>query len=714
MLDPEKPTTWTAPPIPPIPTEQEEEAWRRRSLKRQSYTSQISCGSIHNDTQSLVVDVEKAVLKPTSHISTTSTSRWQLPRPGRPVHGDLQWDVNTLNPKNWRRRKKWAHTLVAAAVTFTITLASSIVTPARQYLASGRDVSSTVATLPLSLFLLGLSLGPFIGRCCTTVFGRKIIYIIFVLLFAIFTLIAGLVDTIYGILICRAFAGLLAGPALSQGGGMIAEMWALEHRTEALLVCDAMFFVGPVVGVVIGGYIQWGEKYSWTRYVVLFASAACIVPIVLVSETSRKVIEWRQQRHSVTHVADERTVRTALLEPARLLYKRPAALVLSLQSGFVFALLYASFVAFPSAFANAHAFNTGSQSLTFLSMLIGIAVGSAILLLSHKLLYTPRVEQWQAHRAAEAEKARRTSARLVRRYTSRLPAPAPKRFDMSDKSASPPVSSRTMSRPVSKGDAFGHERDNNLATAAAKYLNDLEANKDNQIEPRVIAQLLGTHPAFGDLCAALRELRAHFDTVQLAKALVDGLPPPATSNGSALLSSRGGLFRSTSLHRSAAAANANDGTARQASPPGVPRLPTYHTPAAEYEAQRGPPAKWRLYPALPASALLPVALFLVAWTARSSIHWAVPCIGMGVFACSAVLICVSSQLYLMDRYGAGNGASMLAGTMSFEYMMSFGLTLIVVPMYERLGVAWATSVLGFIGLMLCVVPWMLVFVKKRL
>jgi len=46
----------------------------------------------------------------------------------------------------------------------------------------------------------------------------------------------------------------------------------------------------------------------------------------------------------------------------------------------------------------------------------------------------------------------------------------------------------------------------------------------------------------------------------------------------------------------------------------------------------------RLVPALFAVVLLPVGLFLFAWTARPSIHWIVSIIGITMFACGAFIL----------------------------------------------------------------------------
>ena len=595
--------SWTPPPMPPMPTAQEEEAWRRRSTKRQSYTSQMTCGSMHNDPSRMSTANTEQDWRPISQISTTSTTGIREGRPPRrkpskpehDVYGDLHWHINPLNPRNWSKRKKWAHTLLAAAVTFTITLASSIVAPARQYLAARRDISSTVATLPFSIFVLALAFGPVISRCCNALFGRKIIYIVFVMLFAIFTLAAGLVNSVAGIIICRAIAGLLAGPALSQGGAMLAEIWAPEQRTGPMMFYDTTPLAGPVIGMVIGGYVRWEAKYDWTRYVVLFASAACIVPIVFISETSRPIIARRQREHTDTP-PDRQSLRTDLFAPLRMLYSSPATLLLSLQSSYAFAILYASFVAFPGAFADAYSFGLQSQGLVFLSMLAGLAIGFLVLLLNHMLVYSRKVEQWQVQRAAEAEKARRTSARH-RSAVSNFSRPNVKRNERTQSSTSMAPAHVSVSRPAtSRSEASGLERNHALATAAADYLNRLEANKDNVVQSARIAAMLSSNIAFGELCVALEDSQLRFSKARLAQVLVDALPP---SSEATPIPQRPALISSTSLHRSAAMAMIDEPAAE----PSVPRLPRIRAAASEGQARSGPPAAWRLWPALPASLL---------------------------------------------------------------------------------------------------------------
>ena len=86
-----------------------------------------------------------------------------------------------------------------------------------------------------------------------------------------------------------------------------------------------------------------------------------------------------------------------------------------------------------------------------------------------------------------------------------------------------------------------------------------------------------------------------------------------------------------------------------------------------------------------------------------------PCVGMGLFAFSALVLFASTELYLADRYASQDSESALAGSMMLRYLLSFAFAMFALPMYGRLGAAWATSVLGFAGVVLGLVSWIMVF-----
>lgn len=103
--------------------------------------------------------------------------------------------------------------------------------------------------------------------------------------------------------------------------------------------------------------------------------------------------------------------------------------------------------------------------------------------------------------------------------------------------------------------------------------------------------------------------------------------------------------------------------------------------------------------------LLPISLFWQAWTARRSVQFMAP-IAAGVpFGISIVLIYYNVLYYFILSYPAIILASALAANNFARYIMSSVFPLFTVQMYEKLGIDWASSLFGFVSLVLLPIPW---------
>lgn len=116
------------------------------------------------------------------------------------------------------------------------------------------------------------------------------------------------------------------------------------------------------------------------------------------------------------------------------------------------------------------------------------------------------------------------------------------------------------------------------------------------------------------------------------------------------------------------------------------------------------PPEWRLYLAFPASVLIPVSLFLFAWTAGRT-HWILPVIAEVIFGMGQLILFMSAMIYITDCYGPLYGASAMAANTLLRYLFGAAFPLFAVQMYQNLGTAWATSLLAFISCAMAPIPW---------
>lgn len=101
----------------------------------------------------------------------------------------------------------------------------------------------------------------------------------------------------------------------------------------------------------------------------------------------------------------------------------------------------------------------------------------------------------------------------------------------------------------------------------------------------------------------------------------------------------------------------------------------------------------RLVPALFACFGPTIGLFVFGWTARTSIHWIVPTIGITVYAASVFIIMQCIFVYVPLSYPQ-YAASLFAANDFLRSALACGSILFARPLFINLGVAKGVSVLG--------------------
>ncbi|KAF5609339.1 uncharacterized protein FSUBG_4132 [Fusarium subglutinans] len=115
------------------------------------------------------------------------------------------------------------------------------------------------------------------------------------------------------------------------------------------------------------------------------------------------------------------------------------------------------------------------------------------------------------------------------------------------------------------------------------------------------------------------------------------------------------------------------------------------------------PPEQRLLPMMVGGACFPVGLLWFAWTSDPSISWVVQTISGVPLGAGIMLIFLQGQTYIIDNYRT-NANSALAANAVVRALFGAGFPMFAAAMYRRLGVNWATSVLGFIAVGLFPVP----------
>jgi multidrug resistance protein len=150
--------------------------------------------------------------------------------------------------------------------------------------------SRIVSTLGLSMFVLGISLGPMLLSPLSEFYGRRPIYLVSWTMYIIWLIPQAVAKNIPTVIVGRFFDGLSGSAFLAVSAGTVGDLFNRDGLQGPMLMFSLAPFVGPAIGPVMGGFINYFTDWIWTYYVLLiwaFVIWLCI--IFLVPETHRKL-----------------------------------------------------------------------------------------------------------------------------------------------------------------------------------------------------------------------------------------------------------------------------------------------------------------------------------------------------------------------------------------------------------------------------------------
>lgn len=261
------------------------------------------------------------------------------------------------------------------------------------------DVSSTVALLGLSLYVLGLGFGPVLAAPISETRGRRVVYLVSVPVAALFTLGAGCSQSFAALAITRFFAGFFGSPVLAVGAGSNVDLWPPLHRAVASSLFLLAPFLGPAFGPLLGGFAAEHKGWRWTQWLILFV----VVPIYLYSlrmkETYKKIIlQNRAKKLGIPPPPKGPTglaaikffITITLFRPVKMLFTEPIVFFFSMYTGFNFSVLFGFFDAFPIVFGGVYGFNSSLTGVSFLGIGLGVTLATITAIVANRKWYRPK------------------------------------------------------------------------------------------------------------------------------------------------------------------------------------------------------------------------------------------------------------------------------------------------------------------------------------
>ncbi|KAK6223638.1 major facilitator superfamily transporter [Colletotrichum tabaci] len=301
-------------------------------------------------------------------------------------------DNDPMSPRSLSSFRKWLIVSIVSCASFCVTAASSIYTSTYAQMDAEFGNSRIVGTLGLSVFVLGISLGPMFLSPLSEFYGRRPIYIVSWSMYVVWIIPSAVAKNIATMIVARFLDGLSGSAFLAVSGGTVSDLFARHELQAPMLMYSLAPFIGPCIGPLIGGFVNYNANWRWTYYVMIIWAFALLVAIgVFVPETYHPIVLRSKARKIRKETGDERwkapvekstksvikTIGISLMRPFQLLFFEPMVLSLDIFSAILLGILYLFFGAFPLVFTNIHGFNLWQVGLTFLGILVGMFLAAA-------------------------------------------------------------------------------------------------------------------------------------------------------------------------------------------------------------------------------------------------------------------------------------------------------------------------------------------------
>ncbi|KAL1845047.1 hypothetical protein VTK73DRAFT_1287 [Phialemonium thermophilum] len=307
---------------------------------------------------------------------------------------DFDGPDDPYRPLNWPTSKKIVTTMTYGFVTMSATWASSSYSSGTAQIAAHFGVSTEVATLGTTLFLLGFGVGPLLWAPLSEVYGRRLAVLAPMFVASCFSFASATSKDFQSLMITRFFGAFFASAPVTNTGGVLGDLYTPAWRGIAMAGYAMAVVSGPALGPIASAALVQSPAlgWRWTEYLTgIIQAFVLVVAIVLTDESyppKLLVYKARKLRHETGNwalhakfeewdVSIVELTRKFLVRPVQLLCT-PICFLVALYASFCYGILYMQLGAIPIIFGELRGWSLLASELPFVSIIIGTTLGALI------------------------------------------------------------------------------------------------------------------------------------------------------------------------------------------------------------------------------------------------------------------------------------------------------------------------------------------------
>lgn len=298
------------------------------------------------------------------------------------------------DPRNWSSVRKWLMVGAIIPIDLSVSWGASGFSPAASDFARDMNISPQVATLGLSMYVLGLAFGPMSLAPLSEYFGRRPVYVFSYAIFLCLLLGTTFVESLGGFLVLRVLSGYFSSVTISNFGGTIADLFHHHDTGPAMAWYLWAATGGSPTGFVLFSVIAQGRTWQSVFHIMFYICLAFWVILVAalyaLGETRHSVLLARRAKVARTitgnvdiDVPDElkqktprRLFGTALARPFRFLATEAIVQFGALYNAYLYGLSFLFNGVFHLIFGpDGYGYNTVGIGMAFLGICFGVTAG---------------------------------------------------------------------------------------------------------------------------------------------------------------------------------------------------------------------------------------------------------------------------------------------------------------------------------------------------